>query len=81
MFIITDKTEDEELKLEEIEDSHTLSGTGRCYVVVIHQSRVRKHTMSGWVVITDEPVYICEGGGGGGGGYGIRSDISGFIYP
>ncbi len=26
---------DEELKLEEIEDSHTLGGAGRCYAAVI----------------------------------------------
>ena len=27
---------DEEVKVEEIEDSHTLGGAGRCYDVVIH---------------------------------------------
>ena len=42
----------------------------------IHQSRVRGHTMTGWVVITDAPVYMCERGGGGRGGYGLRSSIS-----
>ena len=49
MFIITDKTkvrwgggsrcrcyERRRAKLEEIETSHTLGGTGRYYVVVIH---------------------------------------------
>ena len=48
-FIITDKSKtrrgrregvdvmkEKELKLEEIEDSHTLGGVGRCNVVVIH---------------------------------------------
>jgi hypothetical protein len=27
---------DEDLKIEEIEASHTLDGAGRCYVTVIH---------------------------------------------
>ncbi len=27
---------DEEIKIEEIEVSHTLGGAGRCYAVVIH---------------------------------------------
>jgi hypothetical protein len=27
---------DEEIKLEEIEASHTLGGVGRCYAAVIH---------------------------------------------
>ena len=57
---------DEILKFEEIETCHTLGGSGRFYTVVIHtlpsihQSRVRGHTMSGWVVITDDPVYMGE---------------------
>ena len=37
---------DEELKLEEIETSHTLVGAGRCYAAVMHtyirQSRDRR---------------------------------------
>ena len=28
--------QDEEIKFEEIEDSHTLGGAGRCYTSVIH---------------------------------------------
>ena len=47
---------DEELKLQEIESFHTLGGAGRCYAVVIHtsihQSRVRRYTMSDWVAHT-----------------------------
>ena len=39
---------DEEVNLEEIEDSHTLGGVGKCYDVVIHtlilQSRGLRQT-------------------------------------
>ena len=42
----------------------------------IHQCHGRRHTIPGWVVITDSPVYVCERGGGGRGGYGLRSAIS-----
>jgi len=60
---------DEDIKFEEIESSLTLGGSRRCYAGVIqtliHQSRVRRHTIPGWVVITDAPVYRRERGGGG----------------
>jgi hypothetical protein len=29
----------------------------------VYQSRVRSHTLTGWVVITGEPVYLCDRGG------------------
>ena len=67
---------DEELKLEEIETSHTLGGA------VIHtqirQSLGRKQTMPVWVPITDTPpVYMRERGGGK---YGLRITISVVIH-
>ena len=79
---------DQELLFEEIEVSHTLGGEERSYTVVIlvvihtqiHQSRGRRHTIPGWVVITDVPVYMCERGGGTRGGYGLRSAISVVIH-
>ena len=52
---------DEDLKLEEIEDSHTLGGG------VIHTQICQSHgltqTMPVWVVMTDAPVYMREEGG------------------
>ena len=52
---------EEDLKIQEIEVSHTLGGEGRYYVVVIHTQIRQPHglgqTMSFWVVITDSPVY------------------------
>ena len=55
---------DEELKLEEIEASHTLGGAGRCYNAGIHteirQARVLSQTMPVSVAITDAPVYMRE---------------------
>ena len=75
---------DEELKLKEIEVSHTLGGVGEVVrgqgrgegvnitlqVVIhtyIHQShgRSHNHSMSGWVAITDESVYMRDPGVGG----------------
>ena len=81
---------DEESKVEEIEVSHTLGGSGEVsrgegreegsYSVVIHteihQSRGHRHNITGWVVITDTPVYMCDRGVGGRGGYGLRRLIS-----
>ena len=55
---------DEELKFEEIEDSHTLGGVGRCFDTVIHtqirQSRGLGQTIPVSVVITDTHVYMSE---------------------
>ena len=55
---------DEEIKIQEIESSHTLGGTGRCYAAVIHtqirQSRGLGQTMTVWVVITDTTVYMSQ---------------------
>ena len=58
---------DEELKLEQIEASFTLGGVGRCYDIVIHtqihQSRVRRHTMSGCYPRLDMPSILVENRG------------------
>ena len=75
---------DKTIQIEKNEVSHILGGPGRYYVVVIHtyvhQSHVCRHTMTGWVVITDVSVYIRERGGGGRGGYGLRSVICDCVY-
>ena len=62
------------LKLEEIEDSHRLGGVGDAkflsYTLKYISLSFLRHTMSGWVVITVAPVYMCEQGGGDGEGTG-----------
>jgi len=49
---------DEELKREEIEVSHTLGGSVRCYTSSL--SYTLKYVISRIFPITDEPVYMCE---------------------
>ena len=67
---------DEEIKLEEIEASHTLGGVGRCYAAVIHtkihQSDGRSHNRSCWVMITCAPVCVRE--------FLSRTDFCLFVY-
>ncbi len=75
---------DEELKIEEIEVSHTLGGVGRSYTVVIHTQIRQSHglgqTIPVWVTKTDAPEYMCYRGKGGRGECGLRRVISTVIH-